>query len=81
MMSDNEGFEDDGDESTVQKDGSESDDDVDEEMEDTAEDEDSAFSTKADLDGLAASGRKIRGDDVAAAAWEKEKAAVRQEMA
>jgi hypothetical protein len=59
MMSDNEGFEDDGDESTVQKEGSESDEDEDEEMVDTAEDGDSAFSTKADLDGLAAKGRKI----------------------
>jgi hypothetical protein len=81
MMSDNEGFEDDGDESTVQKEGSESDEDEDEEMVDTAEDGDSAFSTKADLDGLAAKGRKIEGDDAAAVAWEKEKAAARQDMA
>jgi hypothetical protein len=50
-------------------------------MEDNAEDGDSAFSTKAELDGLAARGRKIRDDDAAAAAWEEEKAAAREEMA
>jgi hypothetical protein len=81
MMSDNEGFEDDGDENTVQKEGSGTDEDEDEEMEDNAEDGDSAFSTKAELDGLAARGRKIRDDDAAAAAWEEEKAAAREEMA
>lgn len=81
MMSDNEGFEeDDGDESTVQKEGSESEDD--EEMEESVEDEDSAFSTKAGLDGLAARGRKIGTDGAAAAAaaWEQEKAAAREEL-
>lgn len=39
------------------------------------------LSPPRDLDGLAAKGRKIRGDDAVAVAWEKEKAAVRQDMA
>ena len=61
MMSDNEGFEDDEDESTVQQEAGSDEDDADE-MEEDAKEDDSAFSTKAGLDDLATSGRKVRGD-------------------
>jgi hypothetical protein len=94
MMSENEGFEDDGDESTVQPNESGSDiEEEDEEMEDEADEEDSAFSTKAGLDDLAARGRKVRGDGAEelkhrekqmkddAAAFEHEKSTARQDMA
>jgi hypothetical protein len=65
MMSDNEGFEEAqgmDDESTVHNGDSEE--ETDEEMceEKEEEDADSAFSTKADLDDLAAQGRKVRGE-------------------
>lgn len=92
MMSDNEGFEGDGDESTVQQESG-SEEDENEAMEEDADDGDSAFSTKAGLDDLAASGRKVRGNsaedlkrredkvEAEAAALEKEKAIARQKMA
>jgi hypothetical protein len=92
VMSDNEGFEGDGDESTIQQESG-SDEEEDEDMEDAAEDDDSAFSTKVGLDDLATSGRKVRGDgaeelklreeqvEAEAAALEMEKSEARQKMA
>jgi hypothetical protein len=92
VMSDNEGFEREGDESTVQQESG-SEEEENEAMEEDADDGDSAFSTKAGLDDLAASGRKVREDsaeelkrredkvEAEAAALEEEKAIARQKMA
>jgi hypothetical protein len=62
MMSDSEGFEDEGDESTVHE-GTGKSDDESEDMDESMEEDDSAFSTKAGLDDLAARGRKVREDE------------------